>query len=153
MGDRVRIYFGEVTPIEPVDQHLHAPKSQKQFFISPPPSPPFGWEVRDEAAPNKEVHAEDLAAALGKLHARPGAETMGDGDKDGTAMEDTKAMNRQRSGSTTVVYHPEDHGDNPHLPAVMIQDTTQDVESDSLDEPDSAPKVLTHTARPPVELM
>ena len=43
--------------------------------------------------------------------------------------------------------------DSPNLPAVMIQDTTQEVESESLDEHNSAPKVLTHTARPPVELM
>ena len=161
MGDRVRIYFGEATPINPVDQHLHAPKSQKLFFISPPPSPPFGWEVRDEAAPNKSVHAEDLAVALGKLHSRPGATFMddspveeGEKSRDWSEKEGTKVMNnRRRSGSSTIVYCPEDHGDSPHLPAVMVEDTTKEMKVDSLDEPSSAPKILAHTARPPVELM
>ena len=155
MGDRVRIYFGEATPIEPVDQHLHAPKSQKLFFISPPPSPPHGWEMRNEGPPNKEVHADDLASALAKLHSKsasvpdpsssipPVQERQGDGiDREGG-----------RSRSPTVVYHPEDHGDSPHLPAVMVEDTTQGQDEDL--DLDSAIelKIMAHTARPPVELM
>ena len=161
MGDRVRVYFGEPTPIEPVDQHLHAPKSQKLFFISPPPSPPFGWEMRNEEPPNKDVHAEDLAVALANLHARPSAQiplspTSPDRHGDGGDREGKRVPNRQRSGSSTVVYHPRDHGDSPHLPAVMVEDTTESPEGFSPIEREDGSvggTIKAHTARPPVELM
>ena len=134
MGARARIYFGEPTPIHPKDQHLHAPHSSKLFFISPPPSPPHGWETRNEEPPNRDVHAEDLAAALAKLHARPttaqdqaalGEEEPLERRGDGGEREGRRVPNRARSGSATVVYHPQDHGDSPHLPAVMVEDTTE----------------------------
>uniref|UniRef100_A0A093VFS6 Calcipressin-3 n=1 Tax=Talaromyces marneffei PM1 TaxID=1077442 RepID=A0A093VFS6_TALMA len=71
-GVRARIYFGEPTPIENTEEAkrkklLEAPQSQKMFFISPPPSPPHGWVMRNEEPPNKEVHASDLADALARL--------------------------------------------------------------------------------------
>lgn len=163
MGDRVRIYFGEPTPIEPKDQHLHAPKSSKLFFISPPPSPPHGWEMRNEGPPNKEVHAEDLASALARLHARPSEEASSPREDaverrgDGVEREGTRVANRTRSGSSTVVYHPQDHGDSPHLPAVMVEDTTESVGDISpiggFEDGSEGGKIMAHTARPPVELM
>jgi hypothetical protein len=62
--------------------------------------------------------------------------------------------NRQRSGSTTLVYHPEHHGSNPALPAISVEDTS-DTESPETSSPmegvESGP--ILHTARPPVELM
>ena len=163
MGDRVRIYFGEPTPIEPVDQHLHLPESGKLFFISPPPSPPFGWEMRNEGPPNKQVHAEDLASALAKLHARPGnnipassTSTTLDNITEG-GREGKRTINRERSGSSTVVYHPEDHGDSPLLPAVVVEDTTGSPGPISpVDRAEGAgteSKTMAHTARPPIELM
>ena len=161
MGDRVRIYFGEGTPIQPVDQHLHAPKSNKLFFISPPPSPPHGWQMRNEEPPNKEVHATDLASALSQLHARPSAyqdpaspeSPLTDGNNGCGEWEGRRIPNRQRSGSSTVVYHPEDHGDSPHLPAVMVEDTTEEPDDDLTIEAGPGSKIMAHTARPPVELM
>ena len=161
MGDRVRIYFGEPTPIEPVDQHLHLPESGKLFFISPPPSPPFGWEMRNEGPPNKEVHAEDLASALAKLHARPrnnvssSVSTRSDNVAEDGGQKGKHTVNRERSGSSTVVYHPEDHGDSPLLPAVVVEDTTGSPGPISpVDQrEDVGSKIMVHTARPPVELM
>lgn len=38
------------------------------LFISPPPSPPCGWEIREEGPPNKTTHAEDLERALAGLN-------------------------------------------------------------------------------------
>jgi len=155
MGDRVRIYFGEHTPIVVEDQHLAAPKSQKMFFISPPPSPPFGWEVREEAAPNKEVVAEDLAKALAGLREKKGPRgdlDMREGSaKRSTGERDGAEEGRTRSGSRSVVYHPGDHGDSPLLPAVMVEDTTE--EDDAGLDSDGEKKIMAHTARPPVELM
>ncbi len=171
MNHPIRIYFGHPTPIHPTDQHLHAPKSSKLFFISPPPSPPHGWEMRNEEPPNKEVHAEDLAEALAKLHARPssagdlespveeGPTTTTTKERwgDGVEREGKRVPNRTRSGSATVVYHPRDHGDSPHLPAVMVEDTTESVGDvspiEGVEDGSEGERILTHTARPPVELM
>jgi hypothetical protein len=148
LGNRVRVYFGAETRIEQGDQHLQAPKSDKLFFISPPPSPPMGWEMRDEEPPNKEVHAEDLAAALSRLHARPGADDALHEDQPAPAVP---RIGRQRSGTGTVVYDPQDHGDSPDLPAIAVEDTSASPEDMSPME--GVEKKFPHTARPPVELM
>ena len=157
MGYRIRVYFGMNTPLNPSDQHLPLPKSDKLFFISPPPSPPMGWEMRDESEPNKVVHPEDLAEALAKLHAR-----HTDAPEPMSEDEVSPITRRRRTGSTTIVYHPEDHGDSPHLPQIAVEDTT---EAPSIMTPDEmegvegaiathkAQGVAVSTARPPVELM
>lgn len=147
MGETVKIYFGATTPIEPKDEHLNLPDAGKLFFISPPPSPPHGWEVKMEEAPNKQVHADDLAEALAKLHHRP---TMTErGDMPISPVSDVDG--RKRSGSCVTIYHPGDHGDSPCLPAIEVEDFTGEPEETS---PLGAEKpILAHTARPPVELM
>lgn len=156
MGYRIRVYFGINTPMNPSDQHLPLPKSDKLFFISPPPSPPMGWEMRNEDAPNTVVHPEDLAEALAKLHARPTNDPM-------SPVEDgASPITRRRTGSTVVVYHPDDHGDSPQLPAISVEDTTETPElltpdaMEGVEGPIATEKAMgrnTSTARPPVEFM
>jgi hypothetical protein len=147
MGERVRVYFGQPTSIETKDEHLPLPDAGKLFFISPPPSPPHGWEMKLEGAPNKQVHAEDLAEALAKLHHKPRtdlpASPMSDGEIEGRG---------HRSGSSTTIYRPEDHGDSPMLPAIAVEDFTDEPQSISPIECETKP-IMAHTARPPVELM
>lgn len=147
MGERVKVYFGQPTSIETRDEHLPLPDAGKLFFISPPPSPPHGWEMKLEGAPNKQVHAEDLAEALAKLHHKPRT------DLPASPMSDWEAEGRrQGSGSSTTIYRPEDHGDSPLLPAIAVEDFTSD--GQSISPIDASQKsVITHTARPPVELM
>ena len=152
LDNRVRVYFGQETKMDPGDQHLRAPPSQKQFFISPPPSPPMGWEMRNEGPPNREVHAEDLATALSKLHARnPAPDDWQDGTEQQPQGKTTFSGNRQRSGSSTVVYDPQDHGHSPDLPAIAVEDTS--ATPDPLTPMEGVEKKFIHTARPPVELM
>jgi hypothetical protein len=146
MGERVRVYFGNQTSIETKDEHLNLPDAGKLFFISPPPSPPHGWEMKLEDAPNKQVHADDLAEALAKLHHRPRTDLPASPISDGETEERT----RHRSGSTTTIYHPGDHGCSPHLPAISVEDMTG--ESD-ISPVESEKPILAHTSRPPVELM
>lgn len=116
--------------------------------------------MRNEEPPNKDVYAEDLAAALANLHARyeeqplsPADENMDDRKGDGGEREGKRVQSggRQRSGSSTVVYHPRDHGDSPNLPAVMVEDTTEEGEEEV--SPLDGSVGMTKTARPPVELM
>ena len=160
---------------------LQAPQVDKLFFISPPPSPPHGWVMRPEDPPNKEVHAGDLAVALAKLSTEQEGGAA-DVVEDPAAMEgvvDTGAgagavgpdtpmsltsdkrtgswplsfSSHPRSRSSTLIYHPENHGSSPDLPAVMVEDTT----TVAIEEPSpidmSVKKTPPKTTRPPVELM
>ena len=49
------------------DRHLHPPAIEKNFLISPPGSPPIGWEPIKEDPPNATPLAQDLIHALEKL--------------------------------------------------------------------------------------
>ena len=154
MGERVRVYFGEPTPLtEPLHKHLQAPRSDKMFFISPPPSPPHGWQMRDEDPPNKEVHAEDLASALARLHARHeplSSENTAFVVAD--ASTDANTPQRTRSGSYSIVYQPDTDGSSPGLPAIAVEDLTDSPAPISPIDA-SADKKFVHTSRPPVELL
>lgn len=145
MGENVRVYFGQQTRVEPKDEHLNLPDAGKLFFISPPPSPPQGWEVRLEDAPNTMVHAEDLAEALAKLHHRPNTDLPASpaSESAGEAVD-----SRQRSGSITI-YDPQEHGISSSLPAIAVVDFTGE---NDLQGTEGRP-ISAHTARPPVELI
>lgn len=146
MGERVKVYFGHPTSIEPKEAHLNLPDAGKLFFISPPPSPPHGWEMKLEDAPNKLVHAEDLAEALAKLHHRPQTDLPASPVSDlGQGLG-----GRARSGSSTTIYSPVDHGGSPGLPAISVEDTTGENDVSPIEH---EKQILAHTARPPVELM
>lgn len=61
----INCYFAQpVTPIDVEDQHLQPPAPHKQFLISPPASPPLGWEPRKE---NEPLVNHDLLAAIANL--------------------------------------------------------------------------------------
>jgi len=68
---KLRIYRGDMTPIltssDYIDNHLQVPAQPKNFLISPPGSPPIGWEPVREEPPNTATLASDLIAALNKL--------------------------------------------------------------------------------------
>ncbi|KAI1817071.1 Calcipressin-domain-containing protein [Poronia punctata] len=147
MGERCRVYFGQTTPLDLAkDKHLNLPDAGKLFFISPPPSPPHGWEVRLEDAPNKQVHADDLAEALAKLH--HGAPAVA---AEASPVSPTECgVLRSRSRSSTLIYEPGEHGSSPHLPAISVDDMTDEPLEIS---PSREQPIMAHTSRPPVELM
>ncbi|KAF2221063.1 Calcipressin, partial [Elsinoe ampelina] len=161
MGYRVRVYFGEPTALEEKDRHLPLPDAGKLFFISPPPSPPVGWESRNEDAPNKDVHADDLVEALCKLNAVKSSWT-------GVGAEYPPSPTSVRSGSvggsgsgmrsrsSTIVFDPVDHGSSPGLPAIAVEDMTEEpevVREFTSPVAMGESKAFVHTARPPVEMM
>ncbi len=158
MGERCRVYFGQPTPLTTQqDLHLALPDAGKLFFISPPPSPPHGWEQKMEDAPNKMVHADDLADALAKLRHHNAADVNADVMMTSpiSPVETGSGSGPHRSRSSTLVFQPNpERGSSPNLPCVIIHDMT--------DEPDemspigfsaAAKPIMAHTARPPVELM
>ncbi|XP_034252814.1 calcipressin-2 [Thrips palmi] len=65
-GDRIiNCYFAQtVSPVDIEDQRLQLPPLTKQFLISPPASPPVGWEPHTEAEPLVNY---DLLAAISRL--------------------------------------------------------------------------------------
>lgn len=166
---RPRIYFGEPTPVMS-EEELHRPKRlleapqlDKLFFISPPPSPPHGWVMRNEDPPNKEVHASDLAHALSMLKTDQQPEASVDPSTPVSISSDKRtgswplAGSQQRSRSSTIIYNPEDHGRSPNLPAVLVEDLShapdEDVEMAMSPIDMSVKKMPPKTSRPPVELM
>lgn len=50
--------------------HLLVPTTDRNFLISPPGSPPVGWEPLREDPPNTNTLADDLIRALGSLRDR-----------------------------------------------------------------------------------
>ncbi|TFY81601.1 hypothetical protein EWM64_g2411 [Hericium alpestre] len=82
----LRVFRGEPTPIDqqppkdgPDPHYLRPPAIEKNFLISPPGSPPVGWEPMKEEPPNVTPLADDLIAALRKLHlveARSGPQVL-----------------------------------------------------------------------------
>ena len=154
-----KIYFGEPTPLcselqDGQRRFLRKPDSGKLFFISPPPSPPCGWESKQEDAPNKEVWARDLEAALKGVTTTDGGVGIAEGAVGSGRLTEAELRQRQRqkadgrgrSGSL-MVYDPQEHGDSTNLPAVMVEDTSEEP------SPTAGGPILAHTARPPVELM
>lgn len=142
----MRVYFGEETPLRPVDNHLAAPNPGKLFFISPPPSPPAGWESREEEKPNEVMLAEDLRVALERLRfdtKTAEEELVGVDGKEATGFKNLGT--RGRSNSSVVIFEPEECG----MPAVTVEDYSEG-ESSPITESKPLP---VHTARPPVELM
>jgi hypothetical protein len=167
---RPRIYFGEPTPVLSQEeahrkQLLEAPQLDKLFFISPPPSPPHGWQMRNEEPPNKDVHASDLATALAMLKTDQPEPMNVDPATPVSITSDKRtpswpmAGSQQRSRSSTIIYNPEDHGHSPNLPAVMVEDMSLPVDEDVDMDVELSPvemsinKLPPKTARPPVELM
>ncbi|KAG0145069.1 hypothetical protein CROQUDRAFT_716286 [Cronartium quercuum f. sp. fusiforme G11] len=63
------------------ERRLKPPASDKNFLISPPGSPPVGWEQVEEDAPNKATLAEDLCQRLRFL-------SVGDEGEEGGENED-----------------------------------------------------------------
>jgi hypothetical protein len=67
----LRAYFGPMTVVknsdEEGDDRLAVPVTDRNFLISPPGSPPIGWEPIKEDPPNRDTLADDLIRALGSL--------------------------------------------------------------------------------------
>lgn len=66
-GTILRAVFGPVTDPTAEPETLAVPTTDKNFLISPPGSPPVGWEPIREDPPNRDTLAEDLMKALADL--------------------------------------------------------------------------------------
>ncbi|KAK0552424.1 hypothetical protein OC845_001690 [Tilletia horrida] len=75
-GSAMRVYFGPPSAVLLASNSgdaLAVPSTDKNFLISPPGSPPIGWEPIKEDPPNRDTLAWDLIKALGELRDQGGA--------------------------------------------------------------------------------
>jgi hypothetical protein len=120
--------------------HLLPPITDRNFLISPPGSPPIGWEPIKEDPPNRETLAVDLMEALRKLGREMGGDGAADDDEEGeeaagAEAEASDAAGRRSGGPGQVhVVLPATHrrlpslagGDSPLIPAVTVQAFDED---------------------------
>lgn len=126
----LRLYRGEMTSLEPPSEesrHLQVPAQTKNFLISPPGSPPIGWEQIEEEAPNTASLAADLVAALNRLqHSQEQDEESGqtsagstrsdgkrvllDTEKDADLHRPRRGHARTESGSLLILLEDADRG-------------------------------------------
>lgn len=66
-GTILRAVFGPFTDPTSELETLAVPTTDKNFLISPPGSPPVGWEPIREDPPNRDTLADDLMRALADL--------------------------------------------------------------------------------------
>lgn len=142
LGVRIRVYFGQWTPVQAQDGHLAPPKAAKLLAVSPPPSPLGRWDMRRDEAPNTEIHAEDLARTLSQLNQRSdGPESLSKADE-----SPSPPIGRPRRSSSIVIYSPVDDGGSPNLPIVLLEDIAGETVENSR-------HIMAHTTRPPAEMM
>ncbi len=128
----LRVFRADPTPSTPPGgTHLRPPAIEKNFLISPPGSPPVGWEQVSEDPPNAAPLAEDLIAALHKLQLA----------KDGVP------------GGREMILDPEDGvGIGVYVEDCDLEDMSMDEEGDwdyGEDNPSRMVYQYIPTARPP----
>nr|CAB3265491.1 calcipressin-1-like [Phallusia mammillata] len=91
-GQSIGLYFGQLASSDNTSTSLVPPVNEKTFLISPPASPPVGWQSKEESEP---VFNFDLISALVEL--TPG---------------ESHELHRATSSTPSVVVHIcEDHTD------------------------------------------
>nr|XP_020442824.1 calcipressin-1-like isoform X2 [Monopterus albus] len=113
-GKEIRLYFAQSVHIG--SPRLEPPKPEKQFLISPPASPPVGWEQSQDATP---VINYDLLCAISKL--APGEKYELHTATPTTPSVVIHVCEDERSDS----FAPDnsDHDDKPHSPRPKIIQT------------------------------
>ncbi|PWN19762.1 hypothetical protein BCV69DRAFT_313506 [Microstroma glucosiphilum] len=133
--------------------HLLPPITDRNFLISPPGSPPIGWEPIKEDPPNRETLAVDLMEALRKLGREMGADEAADDDQEGERAAEAEANDskgRRSAGPGHVhVVLPATHrrlpslaGDeSPLIPAVTVQAYDDDEAGENVSANKSKPDI------------
>ncbi|KAI8583866.1 hypothetical protein K450DRAFT_296646 [Umbelopsis ramanniana AG] len=152
----LRLYFGQHTNINPDSSTvlLQVPELEKNWLISPPGSPPVGWQQIREDPPNRTVLPHDLSHALMSLNDELEDDFKLDADAEFEAesMNDSVAENAS-SSSTPQVYvicKDEGHDINGHeLPHITVQDWDGGAQHHNLEQYRRIHRKVAPTAMPP----
>lgn len=110
--------------------HLLPPSTDRNFLISPPGSPPIGWEPIREDPPNRETLAGDLMEALRKLGREMEEAGVPKADLSGSSLDSMAPPQAIRPGEVQVVVPANGHRrlpsvvdseDFPPIPSVTVQ--------------------------------
>lgn len=143
----LRAYFGPTTVIKSTEDeeadHLAVPVTDRNFLISPPGSPPIGWEPIKEDPPNRDTLADDLIRALGSLRDKGLGVSSHQPEN---LQKDTAITSSSGTLSAPSLYipprqatvqswHPLSRHDNNliDVPGVMVQSVDGEENDDSLD--------------------
>lgn len=108
-------------------QFLEPPPPEREFLISPPGSPPVGWEPRPEDGPNKETLALDLIEALQKLvEPMPEVDTPAPSEMGSVVVVEPNANEALYPG---IIVHHSDEPESQAAPSVPISSVKATVES------------------------
>jgi hypothetical protein len=125
--------WGSGCPTIPSANYLQPPPIEKNFLISPPGSPPVGWEQIKEDPPNQSPLADDLMVALKKL--------------------ELQERQIRRSGSLEVLLHPEESGVGVYVENCDIESSDCEMDDESWVYGETAPArsrwQIAPTAMPP----
>lgn len=100
---------------------LDVPQTDKNFLISPPGSPPVGWESIREEPPNLDTLADDLVKALESLTVGRSAPEYDDLRNSGRASP-VNGSSMPASPRDTIII-PHRRTESGDLPSVMVSDT------------------------------
>lgn len=125
----LRVYFGENTPLHQCTEYLLPPELEKNWLISPPGSPPVGWEQVREVGPNKAVLPEDLFHAL--VGIQKGGQDWEDDELEDPGESSSSSSSLLVPTTTFLITHDPNSPNQPSsdLPQIMVQD---------FDSPDSS---------------
>ncbi|KPP62588.1 calcipressin-1-like, partial [Scleropages formosus] len=98
-GKEMRLYFAQSVHIG--SPRLEPPKPDKQFLISPPASPPVGWEQVQDATP---VINYDLLCAISKLGPGCDQESSGGEDEEGRRRIRPKIIQTRRPEYAPILH-------------------------------------------------
>jgi calcipressin-2 len=117
------VWRADPTSLEQDPEHrlLKPPEIEKNFLISPPGSPPVGWEQVREDPPNSTPLADDLIAALRKLEiqaqfsrskveGRPGVEILIDPEEEHGIAVYVEDCDRMDDNDMDVYRDDDEHG-------------------------------------------
>lgn len=112
------------------DPNLLAPPAHpRNFLVSPPGSPPEGWEPIVEDAPNEQTLADDLVKALQSIQIDDTGNTLahrrwigdGDGDVDMHDRDKGNVILETNDGMIFAVQAPVEDEKKDHQPIFMEQ--------------------------------
>lgn len=127
---------------------LQPPNTDRNFLISPPGSPPIGWEPIREDPPNRETLAGDLIEALMRL--------SGGGGGGGGRREDAEEEEKEERGqaSSTKASSSSTNSPKPGGVKVVLQSDEQGggpvVTVQSFDDDDDGQEAAGTTSRPDI---
>jgi hypothetical protein len=148
-------FFSQHTDINPDSATvlLQVPELEKNWLISPPGSPPVGWQQIREEPPNSNVLAHDLSHALSALNDDISDDFQLDSEPaKSPSQSSTKSAASDAPSSPVVYVISKDDAHDPQgndVPQITVQDWDGGAQHHSLDHYRKMHRKIAPTAIPP----